>query len=86
MFKHRLDFFAIAIFHQIIHRNVDVKLPTYITLGQPTNLRFYHKDHLSFVCKIKQRIIKKIKIKMDSKLVVNHVLKKNRIAESLQPL
>ena len=57
--KYRLDFFAITLFHQIIHNRVAIKLPTYITLGQPTNLRFSHKDPLSFVCLIKPRIIKK---------------------------
>ena len=57
--KYRLDFFAITLFHKIIHNRVAIKLPTYITLGQPTNLRFSHKDPLSFVCLIKPRIIRK---------------------------
>ena len=57
--KFRLDFFAITLFHQIIHKKVDIKLPTYIKLGQPTNLRSSHKDPLSFMCQIKPRVIKK---------------------------
>ena len=55
----RLDFFDILLFHKIIHKTVPIKLPDYIILAPQTTLRYSHIDPLSFVSKIKPRIIKK---------------------------
>ena len=56
----RLDFFDILLFHRIIHNSIPIKLPDYITLAPQTTLRHSHIDPLSFVSKIKPRIIKKV--------------------------
>ena len=58
--KHRLDFFAIALFHKIIHQQIFIKLPTYIQLVPPSNLRTSHRDPLTFESRIKPRIFRKL--------------------------
>ena len=57
--KHRLDYFAILLFHKIIHKQVAVEFPSYITLVSQTTLRTSHKDQLSYESSVKPRIIKK---------------------------
>ena len=59
--KVRLDFFAILLFHQIIHKTVAIKLPVYITLAPETTLGYSHNDPLTFKSLIKPRIIKIIR-------------------------
>jgi hypothetical protein len=54
--RHRLDFFAILLFHKIIHKTIAIELPTYIRLVPKTNLRSSHKDTLSYESLIKPRI------------------------------
>ena len=56
----RLDFFAILLFHKILHKTVPIELPAYITLALETNLRSSHKDPLTFESLIKPRITKKV--------------------------
>ena len=58
--KLRLDWFAILIFHKIIHKTIAIDLPAYITLAPHTTLRSSHNDPLTFVSSIKPRITKKI--------------------------
>ena len=58
--KHRLDFVAIALFHKIIHQQIFIKLPTYIQLVPPSNLRISHRDPLTFESRIKPRIFRKL--------------------------
>ena len=69
--KLRLDFFAITLFHKIIHKIVAINLPMYITLAPPTNLRSSHNDHLTFKSQVKPRIIKKV-------LKFSKTIKKNK--------
>ena len=61
--KTRLDFFSILIFHKIIHKNIAIDLPKYISLVSQTSLRSSHKDPLTFESSIKPRVIKKNTIK-----------------------
>ena len=58
--KYRLDFFALLLFHKIIHKKVKIKLPTYIRLVSPSNLRTSHTDPLTFRSSIKPRIMKRV--------------------------
>ena len=55
----RLDFFAILLFHRIIHGTVPIKLPSYITLVPLSNLRSSHNDPLTFRSLIQPRIVRK---------------------------
>ena len=57
--KHRLDYFAILLFHKIIYKQVAIEFPSYITLISQTTLRTSHKDQLSYESSVKPRIIKK---------------------------
>ena len=57
--KFRFEYFALLLFHRIIHKTITIKLPAYITLVTKTNLRRSHKDPLSFESSIKPRITKK---------------------------
>ena len=59
--KVRLDFFAILLFHKIIHRTTVIKLPSYIVLVPPTNLRSSHNDPLTFTSQINQESSKEQK-------------------------
>ena len=56
----RLDFFAILLFHKIVHKTVPIELPAYIALAPETNLRSSHRDPLTFLSSIKPRITKKV--------------------------
>ena len=56
----RLDFFAILLFHKILHKTVPIELPAYISLAPETNLRSSHRDPLTFLSSIKPRITKKV--------------------------
>ena len=57
--KHRMDFFALLLFHNIIHQQIDIKLPSYIRIVPPSNLRTSHRDPLYFESIIIPRIIRK---------------------------
>ena len=57
--KHRMDFFALLLFHRIIHQQINIKLPSYIRIVTPSNLRTSHRDPLYFESIIKPRIIRK---------------------------
>ena len=57
--KLRMDYFAISLFHKIIHKEIPIKLPSYIKLAPCTNLRYSHNDPLTFQSIIKPRIIRK---------------------------
>ena len=54
--KMRLDFFAILLFHKIIHKTIAIDLPSYIRLVPQTILRTSHNDPLTFESTIKPRI------------------------------
>ena len=58
--KYRLDFFALLLFHQIIHKKVKIELPSYIRLVSRSNLRSSHTDPLTFKSTIKPRIMKRV--------------------------
>ena len=56
----RLDFFAILLFHKIIHKTINIDLPSYITLVPQRVLRSSHNDPLIFTSLIKPRITKRV--------------------------
>ena len=57
--KHRLKLFAILLFRKIIHQQINIKLPTYIRIVPPSNLRTSHRDPLTFKSSITPIIAKK---------------------------
>ena len=60
----RMDFFAILLFHKIIHKAVNIDLPNYITLVSGTYLRSSRNDPHKYKSLIKPRITKKVKKKL----------------------
>ena len=86
----RLDFFAILLFHKIIHKTIGIDLPSYLTLVPQTVLRSSHTDPLTFRSLIKPRITKRVikktkkftkKINVKTKIKVNCVTKTKKKAK-----
>ena len=58
--KSKLDFYALLLFHKIIHKNIAIELPYYISLVSQSRLRSSHNDPLTFESSIKPRFNKTI--------------------------